>query len=69
MKYSYKDKHGKEIEAGMILKHDSGKTDIVVGTEDCDGVEGLGFRCNVLQAYPLHQFDMQEWEIVEKTRG
>lgn len=65
MKYTYKDKNGREIKAGMTLRHDDGSTDVVCATTDSDGDEGLGFGCNVLEAYPLHQFNMREWEIVE----
>lgn len=69
MKYTYKDKNGREIRAGMTLRHDNGDTDIVCATTDSDGDEGLGFSCSALEAYPLHQFNMQEWEIVEEGQG
>lgn len=66
MKFTYKDKNGKEIKAGMTLRHDDGSTDVVCATTDSDGDEGLGFGCNAYEAYPLYQFNMQEWEIVEE---
>ena len=66
MKFTYKDKNGREIKAGMILRHDDGSTGVVCATTDSDGDEGLGFGCNSWEAYPLHQFDMREWEIVEE---
>ncbi len=66
MKYTYHDKNGRKIEAGMTLRHDSGDIDTVVATTDDDGDEGLGFSCNDFEAYPLHQFNLSEWEIVEE---
>lgn len=66
MKFTYKDKNGREIEAGMTLRHDNGNIDTVVATTDGDGDEGFGFECNAYEAYPLHQFNLSEWEIVEE---
>ena len=66
MKYAYCDKNGRKIEAGMTLRHDDGDIDKVVETTDADGDEGLGFSCNAYEAYPLHQFNLSEWEIVEE---
>lgn len=65
MKYTYHDKNGRKIEAGMTLRHDDGDIDMVVATTD-DGDEGLGFGCNDFEAYPLRQFDLSEWEIVKE---
>lgn len=69
----YFDKNGDVIEAGMYLKHDKGDTDIVF----CNG-EDYGFSATnkefvenhpnadiCEQIYPLHQFNMKEWEIVK----
>jgi hypothetical protein len=68
----YKDKHGKLIKADMILKHDDGDTDKVYETADGD----LGFNASnenfsgfdplFRELYPLYQFNLKEWEIVEE---
>lgn len=66
MKHAYHDKNGRKIESGMTLRHDSGDIDPVIATADAAGEEGLGFGCNDFEAYPLHQFNLSEWEIWEK---
>lgn len=66
MNFTYKDKNGREIKAGMTLRHDGGDIDTVVATTDANGDEGLGIGCNAYEAYPLHQFNLSEWEIVEE---
>jgi hypothetical protein len=68
----YKDKHGKLIEAGMTLKHLTGAIEKVYETTDGD----LGFNASnenfsgfdpmLRELYPLYQFDMKDWEIVEE---
>lgn len=68
MKFTYHDKNGRKIEEGMTLRHNSGDIDTVVATTGADGDEGLGFGCNAYEAYPLHQFDLSEWEIVEEEK-
>ncbi|XBX10763.1 hypothetical protein QMP26_41440 (plasmid) [Enterocloster clostridioformis] len=65
MKYIYHDKNGRKIEVGMTLRHNDGDTDTVIATTDADGDEGLGFSCSEFEAYPLHQFELSEWEIVQ----
>lgn len=67
----YKDKHGEEIKAGMEIKHDDGDVDIVYSTEDELGLNATnpdykGYEGRVFEVYPLHQFDLSEWEIVKK---
>lgn len=72
----YYDKNGKEIKAGMVIKHDSGDVEKVYPNWDGDdlGVNATNEQFfenhpNVdmrRQIYPLSQFDLSEWEIVEK---
>lgn len=63
-KYQYYDKHGVRIKHGMYLKHDDGDIDYVYR-----GGGDIGFKANrgdiCTQIYPLHQFDLDEWEIVD----
>ena len=71
----YKDRHGNQIKAGMTLRHKDGETKKVYVCSS-EG-EDLGFNaCNPEflrrhpdwpeQYYPLYQFDLTEWEIVEQ---
>lgn len=73
MREMYKDKNGNVIEAGMTLRHDDGELQKVY---EC-GNNDLGFNATNeefmeiysnmwRQCYPLHQFDLSEWEIVEE---
>lgn len=72
----YFDKNGEEIKAGMTLKHDDGDTEYVYECESQEGEKDLGFNAsneNHLsfhelnrQYYPLHQFNLTEWEIVNE---
>lgn len=65
----YFDKHGEKIEAGMTLRHDSGETwDIMQTTNRDTGEEDLGMACNEGEAYPLWQFNLNEWEIVHEAK-
>ena len=76
MKHTYKDKHGKEIRAGMTIRHDNGDNELVYNTMDAYGDDILGILATnpdyikyhpdcELEYYPLSNFDMREWEIVE----
>lgn len=62
--YQYYDKNGTRIKSGMYLKHDDGDIDYVH-----QGIGDLGFKANkgeiCTEIYPLHQFDLDEWEIVD----
>lgn len=74
-KHNHKDKHGNKIEAGMTLRHVDGELEYVHETVEGD----LGFNAsnenhisfNELERklYPLFQFDLAEWEIVEKEEN
>lgn len=68
----YYDKNGKEIKAGMTLKHDDGDIDKVFQADSGD----LGFNASNedwvgyiegwnQKLYPLYQFNLKEWEIME----
>jgi hypothetical protein len=71
----YYDKNGKEVKAGMTLKHDDGDVDLVYECETDEGKKDLGFNASNenhvnfhelnRKIYPLYQFNMKEWEVVE----
>lgn len=66
----YYDKHGKEIKAGMTLRHDDGDIELVYQAKDDLGFNAsnenwAGFDPYKRELYPLFQFDLSEWEIVE----
>lgn len=71
----YFDKTGREIKAGMVLRHDDNELDTVCTTTGPEGQEDLGilatnpkFLCNHpgmdTEYYPLSRFPTKEWEIV-----
>ncbi|MNW32234.1 hypothetical protein D3C74_91740 [compost metagenome] len=71
----YNDKNNNEIKAGMKLKHDDGEVQEVL---PC-GEDDLGFNASneaflkahpeaARQYYPLYQFNLKEWEIVDETK-
>lgn len=63
---AYYDKHGELIKSGMTLRHDNGDTGVVSGTvSSFDGKKDLEMSCNALEAYPLWEFDLREWEIAK----
>jgi hypothetical protein len=66
----YYDKNGKEIKAGMKIRHDDGEVELVYASEDDLGLNAsnenyAGFNPLRREIYPLYQFSMKEWEIVE----
>ena len=74
--WKYFDRHGKEIKVGMMLRHDGGTMEKVYECGDETGSMGLGFLAikprflerlsNMsVEYYPLHQFNLKEWEIVK----
>jgi hypothetical protein len=72
MIHQYTDKHGVKIEAGMTLKHIDGDIEKVYLADNGDlGInasneEWVGYVEEWNQKlYPLFQFDLREWEIVE----
>lgn len=76
MKHTYHDKHGKEILAGMTIRHEKGEMEQVFATVDAYGDDDLGIMatnpayaerhpgCDI-EYYSLSNFRMSEWEIVE----
>lgn len=68
----YKDKHGKKIQEGMSIKHIDGDVEKVYKSDDGElGLNAsnenfIGFNPIHRELYPLYQFDLREWEIVEK---
>ena len=73
----YYDKHGKEILAGMTIRHDNGDIETVYATMDAFGNDDLGVMatrksyidrhpdCDI-EYYSLANFRTRgEWEIVE----
>ena len=74
-KYQYFDKNGIEITAGMTLRHDNGDEDKVYECADEFGNGNLGFLASnprflenhpewAAEYYPLHQFVLSEWQVV-----
>lgn len=66
----YLDKNGNEIKAGMKIKHDDGDVELVYASDDDLGLNAsnenyVGFSEHSREIYPLYQFDMSEWEIIE----
>lgn len=66
----YFDKNGKEIKEGMTIKHDDGDLEKVYASKDDLGVNAsnenhISFSEFNRQIYPLYQFNLKEWEIVE----
>lgn len=59
----YFDKHGKEIKAGMKIMHNDGDIEKVHANYD---ETDLGINASTLEIYPLYQFNLKEWEIVEE---
>lgn len=76
-KNQYFDKNSEEIHAGMTLRHDDGEEKKVYECGDEFGTANLGFMASnprflkhhpdwPVEHYPLHQFNMKEWEIVKE---
>lgn len=76
-KTQYFDKNGLEIRAGMTLRHDDGEEKEVFECGDEFGNGNLGFMASnprflknhpdwPVEYYPLYQFNLAEWEIVEE---
>lgn len=74
----YFDKNGAEIKAGMTLRHDDGEEKKVYECGDEFGSSNLGFLASnprflelhpewPTEYYPLHQFNLNEWEIVKEN--
>lgn len=69
----YYDKNKREILAGMFIKHDDGDVEEVFFNGEEYGVNATNKKfmenhpdCNMLEyIYPLYQFNLKEWEIVE----
>jgi len=76
MKHTYHDKRGREILAGMTIRHDNGDSEKVYATTDAFGDDDLGVMatnpayaalhpdCDI-EYYSLSNFRMSEWEIME----
>ena len=73
---AYKDKHGKTILPGMMIRHDSGRTEKVFYTQNIGtGELDLGYlatnpaylrnhpNCEP-EYYTLNYLDLKEWEVV-----
>ena len=76
-KNRYFDKNGEEILAGMTLRGPRGDEKKVYECGDEFGTANLGFMASnprflelhpdwPVEYYPLHQFNLNEWEIVKE---
>jgi hypothetical protein len=63
----YFDKNDREIEKWMFLRHDNGEVKMVWPGFAEDGSPSLGFSASITEIYPLHQFDLSEWEICDEA--
>lgn len=63
MRLRYYDKHGTEIQAEMLLRHDDGTTERVLEGVNSNGDITLGFEASASEIYPLSEFNLKEWEI------
>ena len=66
MRLRYYDKHGTEIQAGMLLRHDDGAIERVLEGINSSGDITLGFEASASEIYPLYplsEFNLREWEI------
>lgn len=63
MRLRYYDKHGTEIQAEMLLRHDDGATERVLEGVNSSGDITLGFEASASEIYPLSEFNLKEWEI------
>lgn len=77
-KNQYFDKNGEEIQAGMTLRNNKGEEKKVYECGDEFGTANLGFMASnpqflelhpdwPVEYYPLHQFNLGEWEIVMES--
>ena len=63
MRLRYYDKHGAEIQAGMLLHHDDGAIERVLEGANSNGDITLNFEASASEIYPLSEFNLKEWEI------
>ena len=63
MRLRYYDKHGTEIQAGMLLHHDDGAIERVLEGANSNGDITLNFEASASEIYPLREFNLKEWEI------
>ena len=63
MRLRYYDKHGTEIQAGMLLHHDDGAIERVMEGANSNGDITLNFEASASEIYPLSEFNLKEWEI------
>lgn len=72
----YYDKKGKEIKNGDFIKHDDGDIEEVFFNGEDFGINASNKKFHENhpysgipeQIYPLHQFRMKEWEIIENKK-
>lgn len=63
MRLRYYDKHGAEIHAGMLLRHDGDTIERIMEGVNSNGDITLGFEASASEIYPLSEFNLREWEI------
>lgn len=70
-KVEYFDKFGDKIKEGDTIRHEDGDEEMIYkGADDELGLNASNpdFKGNagmVHEIYPLHQFDLTEWEIIK----
>ena len=60
MRLRYYDKHGAEIQVGMLLHHDGGAIERVLEGVNSNGDITLGFEASASEIYPLSEFNLRE---------
>lgn len=63
MRLRYYDKHGAEIQVGMLLRHDGGAIERVLEGVNSNGDITFGFEASASEIYPLSEFNLKEGEI------
>lgn len=72
MKERYYDKNGREILAGMTIQHEDGDRELIYASADendlgmnASNEDHVSFTELNRKIYPLYQFNLKEWKIVE----
>ena len=66
MRLRYYDKHGAEIQVGMLLRHDGGAIERVLEGVHSNGDITLGFEGSASERYPTSEFKLGGGEVEEE---